>query len=179
MRTLSRAAASGAWHPRMPFRRRRGNLRCVSPFSTPPHPELEGLFWDLDAASLQGKQVELGGRGGVGVGASTEEIRGKGLQREAEPDGSKVVAADYLKQEPYRPWTSVCDLPAPAGFWLMGTRQPWHLPNLCVALPGLANLQHGGSWVDEENQESLPVASCKEHKPWGTFPAATSDSLPQ
>lgn len=46
--------------------------------------------------------MELGGRvgGGVGVGASTEEIRERGYSVRLSLDGSKVVAADYLKQEP-------------------------------------------------------------------------------
>lgn len=60
------------------------------------------MFWDLDAALPLSRKAGGAGwaGGGVGVGASTEEIRERGYSVRLSLDGSKVVAADYLKQEP-------------------------------------------------------------------------------
>ena len=75
--------------------------------------------------------------GGVAVGASTEEIGERGYSARLSLDGSKVVAADYLKQETSSAMDPMCGRPAPKWLLAYGDTAALAPACLCVALPGL------------------------------------------
>ena len=73
----------------------------------------------------------------MGVGASTEETGERGYSARLSLDGSKVVAADYLKQEASSAVDPMCGRPAPKWFLAYGDAVALAPACLCVALPGL------------------------------------------